>query len=95
MEALRERERELMVLLEAIDGVLTNEDWQVLAEVLWKKRIELLDRQILQATEKNPIDLPEIIELKGRKAEAKRYIDLKELAKPLIKELEAIKRKLQ
>lgn len=95
MEELRIREGELINIVKAIDGVLRSEDWKVLEEGLWSRRVETIERLILSAAKDGEINLPAIYKLQGRRDEAKRYLNLKEYGESLVKELEAVKLKLK
>lgn len=94
MDKLRSRQAELISILESLNQILKNKDWQVLEELLWSKRTEQLDRLLLAEAKKKDLDLGELKYLNGRRDEAKKYSNLQEYGESLVKELETIKLKL-
>lgn len=95
MDKLRERQAELVKIVQAIDGILRSEDWQILEELLWLPRVEKLGRDILTEATKKDFSDSELHYLNGRRDEAKKYSNLTEYGQSLMKELEANKSKLQ
>lgn len=92
---LRDRETELMTIVGAINKILTIEAWKILEEMLWSKRVESLDSQLLSEAKNPNVELQKIYYLQGRRDEARRYADLKEFGESLVKELENVKLKLK
>ena len=95
MDRLHDRQAELIGIVQAIDSILKSEDWQYLEEKLWKPRVETLNRQILTEATKKDILVSELYYLNGRRDEAKKYANLQEFGQSQVRELEAIKQKLQ
>lgn len=94
-EKLRLREAELIKTLQAIDGVLKNNDWKVLEDVLWSKRVADIERSILSEAKVKEPNILELKYLNGRRDEANRYLNLQEYGESLVKELEALKQKIK
>lgn len=90
-QKLRDRQTELIKILEAIDLVLKNKGWQTLKELVFDGVVERLDRQLLSEAKKPGIEADKIYFLQGEQAWARRYADLKSYAEMLQKELQGIK----
>lgn len=88
---LRDRQTELVKILEAIDEVLKTKGWQTLKELVFDKVVERLDRQLLSEAKNPKIDEIKLYYLQGEMAWARRYSDLKSYAEMLQKELQGIK----
>ncbi len=81
---LRDRQAELIKILEAIELVLKNKGWQTLKELVFDGVVESLNRQLLSEAKKPKV-------LQGEMAWARRYSNLKSYAEMLQKELQGIK----
>lgn len=92
--ALRERQTELIKIIESIDEVLKTKGWQTLKELVFDSRVDSLERQLLAEAKKEEIDPKKIYKLQGELIWSKRYSDLRSYAEMLKKELEGIKLKL-
>lgn len=93
--ALRERQTQLIRVIEAIDEVLKDKGWQTLKELVFDGLVESKKGQLLIEATRPELDERKIFHLQGELAWAKRYGDLRSYAEMCKKELEGIKRKLQ
>lgn len=88
---IRDRQNDLINILEAIEVVMKNKGWQTLKELVFDGVIERLDRQLLSEAKKPVVEIEKIYFLQGELAWARRYSDLKSYAEMLKKELQGIK----
>lgn len=93
--ALRDRQTELIRIVEAIDEVLKNKGWQTLKELVFDGRVDSIERQLLNLAKADPLNPGLMLKLQGELTWAKRYADLRSYADVLKKELEGIKLKTQ
>lgn len=89
-QKLRDRQNELIKILEAIDALLKVKAWQTLKELVFDGVVERLDRQLLSEAKKPEIEVSKIYFLQGEMAWARRYADLKSYAGMLENELKGI-----
>lgn len=94
-DKLRDRQTNLVKILEAIDLVLKTSGWQTLKELVFDKVVERIERQLLSESKQFPIDADKIYTLQGELVWAKRYADFKAYAEMLQKELQGIKDNLK
>lgn len=94
-QQLVEKQIELIKVVEAIDSVLRTKEWQLLDELVWSKRANALEKDLLLASKEDLVDVPNIYRLQGRLQEAKRFADLKGFGEERVRELEAIKLKIK
>lgn len=94
-QKLRDRQTDLIRILEAIDLVLKDKGWQTLKELVFDGIVERLERQLLTEAKKPVIEAEKIYFLQGEMAWARRYSDLKSYAEMLQKELQGIKDNLK
>ena len=90
-QKLRDRQEDLIKIIEATEEVLKSKGWQTLRELVWDEIVTRLDRQLLSEAKKSKIEEDKIYFLQGELAWAKRYSDLKSYAEMLRKELQGIK----
>lgn len=91
--SFQEKKALLLCLLEAIDKLSQNEDWQVLKEFLFDGQIEKLEKQLLNEAKLNELSSPKIYRLQGGLEWARR-LDLYKLAETYKLELNQINKKL-
>ena len=90
---LRQRESELVKVIEAMRRVSENEDWQYLKKTLFDKSVETLEQMILHEA-KGEVRNNELYRLQGRLMEAKRH-DFENLAQAFKVELEKTRKTLE
>lgn len=95
MDKLAERQAELIKIIEAISGLLKNEDWLLFEGMVCKGLTERLERQLLSEAKNPTPNLENMYRLQGQLTWANRYSDLKGYAHTLVKELEGIKQKIK
>ena len=91
---LRERQTELIKIVESIDEVLRTKGWQTLKELEFDKRVSSIERQLLAEAKMDEVEPKKQYRLQGELIWARRYSDLKSYGEMLKKELESIKKKL-
>lgn len=92
---LRDRQQDLIKILEAIDEVLKSKAWQTLKELVFDGAVDRLDRQLLSEAKKPSIEVDKIYQIQGELVWARRYSDLKSYAEMLSSELLGIKEHLK
>lgn len=90
---LRERKVELTRIIEAVNHLASNEDWQVLKELLFDGQVEKLEKNLLAEAKNIDLNAPKIQRLNGQLEMAKRF-DLYKLAETYKLELNHITKKL-
>lgn len=91
---LRERQTQLVKIIEAIEAVNKTSEWQILNELIWKDGLQTLEKRLSNEALKKELDNPEIYRLQGQIAWAKRYSDLNKLVEAYKVELNNITKKL-
>lgn len=91
---LRERQSELVRIIESLQVISSSEPWQVLKSLVFDKVVEQLEKRLKLETAKKPIDTDEIHRLNGQLIWAKRYADFNKLIDVYRLELENIRSKL-
>lgn len=91
---LRQRQTELLKIIEALQGVIKTDQWQVLKELMFDGLVESLQRRLQTEASKNELNSPEIYRLNGQLLWAKRYSDLNKLTETYKVELNQITKKL-
>jgi len=92
---LRERQSELMRLLEALGKLDKSEEWHVLKELVFDKSVIAVERQLLNESLAKEIDTNKLYKLQGEWAWAKQYGDVNRFADTLKTQLEEIKKLLK
>ena len=77
---LREREAELVKIIEAIKGVISSEEWSSLKNLVWDGVVETLERQQKSEASKEEINTLALSKINGQLVWAKKYADLESLA---------------
>lgn len=86
---LRQRQTELLQIIEAIDAIEASNYWKVLEKKVFEGVVESLYRRL-----RNEKDDKEIYRLQGQIVWSEKYSDLKKLAFVYKQELERIKKQL-
>lgn len=92
-ESFEKRKGELLKILEAIDNLSKNQDWQILKEFLFDGQTEKIERALLNEAKNIEINASKIHRLNGNLEWAKRY-DLYKLAETYKIELNNVNKKL-
>ncbi len=91
--SLLEKQAVLQRLVEAIDKLSKNEDWQTLKQLLFDQQIERMEKQLLNEAKANELQPEKIYRLQGNLEWARRW-DLYKLAETYKTELNGITKKL-
>ena len=92
--AIRQRQVEVVKIIEALDSLIVNEDWKVLKVLVFDGIVDALENRIKLEACKKPIDTDELHRLNGQLTWAKRYSDLNKLNDVYKLELTNLKDKL-
>lgn len=76
----REKETELVAIIEAIESIAVSQEWAVLKEKVWDGVVSSLLKQRDTEVEKKPLNGPLIHSINGQLAWAKKYLDISKLA---------------
>lgn len=77
---LQNQQGEFAQLVEAINRVESNEDWQKLRKLLLDDVVTKLEKELKSEAEKSPLNEIKIYRLQGQLEWARKYTDLKKLA---------------
>lgn len=91
---LRQREGELVTIIEAIGRVNESGDWSILKKHIFDGLVETLERKLNLEAKKNDLNSPEIYRLQGQLAWARKYADLQKLNEFFRLELTNIRKQL-
>lgn len=91
---LRERKTELFKIVEAVDHLSKNLDWQVLKELVFDTLVAKVEKSLELESKKNELNTAEIYRLQGKLEAVKRYSDLYKLAESYKAEINQITKKL-
>ena len=94
MPKLREREDEIVSILELLTRVNSNHDWIELNDKLFDKVIVGIERRLKIESDKLPLDIPIIYQLQGELKNAKKY-NLSRLIEDYRKELQGIRQQIK
>ena len=92
---LREKQNELISIIEALTRLDTNPDWQTLKELVFDRALDSIERQIRNEALNQTIDTSKIYKLQGEWAWAKQNVDSNRFISTLKTQLEDIKSKLK
>ncbi len=92
---LRQRESELVKIIEALGRVGENEDWNILKQNVFDGVVESLERRQKDEANKAEINIKEMYGLQGQLAWARRYSDLGKLRDDFKKELVNVRGQLK
>lgn len=90
----RERESELIAIIEAFETVGASSEWKLLKEKVWDGVISSLLKQRDMEVEKKPLNGPLIHSINGQLAWAKKYLNISDLANIYKLELQNIRKNL-
>ena len=91
---LQKQQGELAQVIEVINRIEANEDWQKLKRLLLDGIVVNLEKQLLLETTKDEINPPKIYRLQGQLVWAKKYSDLKKLSEAKRQQIENIKNQI-
>lgn len=91
---LRQKEGELVKLIEAIMRIEQSEDWKVLRNHIFDGLVESIEGRIRNESGKQELNNPEIYRLQGQLLLARKYADFKKLADVYRSELSGVKQQL-
>ena len=94
-QKLRDRQQDLIKILEAIDELLQVKAWQTLEELVFKPLVDRTENRLLNEAKADPLNPGMMLKLQGELTWARRYSDLKSYAEMLKKELLGIKENLK
>lgn len=90
----RQKEAELIKILEAINGLSANPDWLLLKEKIFDGVVDGLKKQRDIEVEKQPLNGPKIHSINGQLTWAKKYSNIADLAHIYKLELANIRKQL-
>lgn len=91
---LREKEVEIIKIVEALSKVANSDEWQNLKNLVFDGVVETLERKIAQEATKKPLNDAEIYSLNGQLVWAKKFSQLESLIEVYRTELTNIRNKL-
>lgn len=91
----RQREGELVTLVEAIGKVSQSDEWKVLKTHIFDGIVETIERKIDTESMKPEIDTAELYRLQGQLAWARKYADFDKLKEVFKVELDGLKKQLK
>jgi hypothetical protein len=91
---LRAREAEILVLIEAIQGVVKTKEWSTLKTELFDNLVNVLEREIKDEAKKENPDTLKLNRLAGQLKWAEKYADLSKLEAVFRNELTSIRKQL-
>lgn len=89
-----ERHVELVKIIEALNVLESSEEWTTLKELVFDKELTSIERQLLLASQDNPLDQAKIYALQGERKQIKKY-EFKRFAESLKNELENINKQIK
>ena len=89
---LRQREAELVKLIEAILGVVETEDWKKLKELIFDKEVARLEARLYAEARAVEINDPNLYRLQAQIVWAKKHTDLEKMAQTFKVELENVRK---
>jgi len=92
---LRERQTELVKLIEALSKLENSKEWETLKNLVFDKSLANIEKQILNTALAKKIDTDALYKLQGEWAWAKQYNDVGRFGGALKEQLVEIKRKLK
>lgn len=91
---LRERAAKLVRMIEAIDRVHQNPDWQILKAEIFEPVSKSLENRLMTEVKSDEINEPEIYRLQGQLVWARKYSKLEDLREVFKVELTNIKKQI-
>lgn len=92
---LREKEVELVKIIETIKKISQTEEWSTLKKLIFDSLVESLDRRMTMETNKQPLDVPVIYSLQGQLVWARKYTDFDKLADVYRTELTNVRQQIK
>lgn len=92
---LRERQTELINIIEAFDKLEQSKEWQTIKDLIFNKSLSAIERQIQNEALAPEIDTNKLYKLQGEWVWSKQYADTNRFISTLRKQLEDIKLKLK
>ena len=92
---LQKQKGELTQIVEAINRLEVNEDWQKLKSRLLDGVVKSLEKQLMDESNKKEISISELYRLQGQLAWAKKYANLKKLSEYFKQQIENIKNQIK
>ncbi len=90
-EYLKDREAELVRIIEAVERINQSDDWKTLKLLVFGGVVESLEKKLRLESEKSDLDISEIHKIQGQLAWARKYADLNKLNEVFRTELLHIK----
>lgn len=84
------REEDIIKIIEALERIRSNPDWQVLQELLYKPSVELIEKQLLVESLSHKMDSSKLYRLQGEWERAM-TTDVDKVVERLKAELKSIK----
>jgi hypothetical protein len=91
---LRQKEGEIVKIIEAINGINISENWKTLERYIFEDLVISLERRLNQEANKGEINAPEVYRLQGQLLWARKYADLNKLSEIYRSELLNVKKLL-
>ncbi len=91
----RQRETELITIIETIRRVAVSDDWNTLKDLIFDGLEESLDKRLKSEAEKPELNHTEIHRLQGQLMWAKKYADFNKLAEFFKTELQGVRNNLK
>ncbi len=88
---LRERQAELMRLLDALTKLDKSEEWHILKELVFDKSVTSIEKTMINETQRPEINTNKLYKLQGELDWARKYSDINRFADTLKKQLQEIK----
>lgn len=95
VEHLREKESQVVRIIEAIEGINNSEEWSSLKSLVFTGLVENLEKRLKFESEKLELNPPVINQLQGQLFWARKYADLTKLAENYRIELSNIRKLTQ
>lgn len=92
IEALRERETQLVRIIEALEGISHSTEWSTLKTLIFDSLVDSLERQVKYESERKNLDDSEIYRLQGKLSWARKYASLSKLSDEYRLELSNIRK---
>lgn len=93
-ERLRERDSELVRIVEALDVIIASTEWHTLKDLVFDKELVSIASKIMRETSKPELSLPELYRLQGEKKWSARFSSLELLRNKYHTELVGIRKRL-
>lgn len=86
---------ELVKIVESFERLEKSEEWGVLKEYVFSKSLISIERQLLNAANEIPIDIPKVYKLQGELSWARRFNDINRFIETYKQQLIDAKSKIQ